>query len=142
MLNRYIHYFDRFAWMPVFVVFIIMLGMTAHDFVNTPFATGMTETAGTLSFASTIWGFGIGWASLASDYVVYFPVETPAIKVFLWVYAGLVVVRVSSVLYICYLNSPPSLSFSSWAWVPPSCALRSPSPPGWTPTTRKSLAVS
>lgn len=47
---------QRFAWIPVAIVFIIFLGLTADDFVNTPMGSGINEAGGILSFASTIWG--------------------------------------------------------------------------------------
>jgi purine-cytosine permease-like protein len=37
-----------------------------------------------------IFGFAIGWVSLASDYNVYQPASTPAWKTFAWTYAGLI----------------------------------------------------
>jgi purine-cytosine permease-like protein len=38
-----------------------------------------------------IQGFTAGWVSLASDYNVYLPEETPAYKIFGWTYLGLIV---------------------------------------------------
>jgi len=86
---RQVHLYDRVAWMPVAVVFLIFLGLTAKDYVGSENGTGLTHTGNVLSFCSTIWGFGLGWSSLASDYVVYLPADTPPLSVFLWAYAGL-----------------------------------------------------
>ncbi len=36
-------------------------------------------------------GFTVGWVSLASDYNVYLPEETPAYKIFGWTYLGLII---------------------------------------------------
>jgi purine-cytosine permease-like protein len=36
-----------------------------------------------------IFGFAVGWVSLASDYNVYQPEETPAWKTFAWTYVRL-----------------------------------------------------
>jgi purine-cytosine permease-like protein len=89
---RQVHIYDRVAWIPVAVVFFIVLGLTAQDYVSSPNGTGLTHTGNALSFCSTIWGFGIGWSSLASDYVVYMPADTPSLTVFAWAYAGLTIV--------------------------------------------------
>lgn len=82
--------------MPVAVVFFIFLGLTAKDYVESPNGTGLVHSGNALSFCSTIWGFGLGWSSLASDYVVYMPVDTPSWTIFSWAYAGLTVVSVVS----------------------------------------------
>jgi purine-cytosine permease-like protein len=43
-----------------------------------------------------IFGFGIGWVSLASDYNVYQPASTPTWKTFAVTYAGLISCSYSS----------------------------------------------
>ncbi|KAJ7806851.1 hypothetical protein B0H14DRAFT_2874836 [Mycena olivaceomarginata] len=52
--------------------------------------TGQAEASNVLSFMGVIFGFAIGWVSLASDYNVYQPASTPAWKTFAWTYAGLI----------------------------------------------------
>ncbi|KAJ7826594.1 hypothetical protein B0H14DRAFT_2817032 [Mycena olivaceomarginata] len=52
--------------------------------------TGQAEAFNVLSFMGVIFGFAIGWVSLASDYNVYQPASTPAWKTFAWTYAGLI----------------------------------------------------
>ena len=47
------------------------------------------EAASVLSFGSSIVGFALGWASLASDYTVNVPESTPSWRLFLYTYAGL-----------------------------------------------------
>ncbi|OZJ03349.1 hypothetical protein BZG36_04208 [Bifiguratus adelaidae] len=86
---KYVHVYERYSWIPTAIAFIIMLGCSAKHFVNVPMGFGTTEAGDVLSFAGTIWGFAIGWTSLASDYNVYMSAEAPAIKVALWAYLGL-----------------------------------------------------
>jgi purine-cytosine permease-like protein len=93
---KQVHIYDRVAWIPVIIVFFIFLGLTAPDYVSSSNGTGLTHKGNVLSFMSVIWGYGLGWSSLASDYVVYMPVETPALTIFGWAYAGLVVVSLPS----------------------------------------------
>ncbi|KAJ7715700.1 hypothetical protein B0H14DRAFT_3901527 [Mycena olivaceomarginata] len=52
--------------------------------------TGQAEASNVLSFMGVIFGFAIGWVSLASEYNVYQPASTPAWKTFAWTYAGLI----------------------------------------------------
>ncbi|OZJ05382.1 hypothetical protein BZG36_01974 [Bifiguratus adelaidae] len=86
---KYVHVYERYSWIPTAIAFIIMLGVSAKHFVNVPMPVGISEAGDVLSFAGTIWGFAIGWTSLASDYNVYMPAEAPAIKLALWAYVGL-----------------------------------------------------
>merc|ERR1711939_676418 len=51
--------------------------------------TGRDEAGAVLSFGAAIAGFALGWTSLAGDYTVNFPVETPSTKVFAYTYIGL-----------------------------------------------------
>ncbi|GAA6000547.1 uncharacterized protein JCM10292_000478 [Rhodotorula paludigena] len=86
---RWVHALERYASIPVFVIFIIMFGQ-AGRFMEGGFAgAGEAEAAAVLSFGGTIAGFALGWTSLAADYTVNFPVETPSWKVWLATYFGL-----------------------------------------------------
>lgn len=86
---KYVHVYERYSWIPTAIAFFIMLGLTAKEFVNLPMPTGQTEAGDVLSFAGTIWGFAIGWTSLASDYNVYMPAEAPPLRIAGWAYLGL-----------------------------------------------------
>lgn len=87
---RIVHWYEKLAWFPTAVTFIVMLGVAAKHFVSEPMHVGTAEAASVLSFGGTIWGFVIGWVSLASDYNVYMPQDTPKKKVFFYTYAGVV----------------------------------------------------
>ncbi|GAA6029111.1 hypothetical protein JCM8097_001605 [Rhodosporidiobolus ruineniae] len=86
---RWVHLVERYSSIPVFVIFIIMYGQ-AGRFMSGGFGgVGTGEAGNILSFGGTIAGFALGWTSLAADYTVNFPVETPSWKVFTCTYAGL-----------------------------------------------------
>ncbi len=50
----------------------------------------VAELASFVSFGGAIFGFAVGWSSYASDYSVYQPENTPARRVFLFTYLGVV----------------------------------------------------
>ncbi|GAA6061008.1 hypothetical protein JCM10212_001064 [Sporobolomyces blumeae] len=86
---RFVHAIERYSSIPVFIIFIIMLGQ-AGRFMKGGFAgAGEAEAASVLSFGGTIAGFALGWTSLAADYTVNFPEDTPDYKVFFSTYFGL-----------------------------------------------------
>ncbi|KAJ7660995.1 permease for cytosine/purines, uracil, thiamine, allantoin-domain-containing protein [Mycena rosella] len=88
---KYVHIYEKWSWIPTAITFFVVLGCAAKDLVNVPMGTGQLEASNALSFMGVIFGFAVGWVSLASDYNVYQPEETPAWKTFAWTYAGLIV---------------------------------------------------
>ncbi|KAI1408977.1 purine-cytosine permease [Hypoxylon sp. FL1857] len=89
---RIVHTYERWSWIPMFVIFMIVLGTFAHsgEFNNLlPLKTGPSEAGGVLSFAASVFGFATGWTSYAADYTVYQPVDRSRRSIFLWTFAGL-----------------------------------------------------
>lgn len=86
---QYVHTYERFAWIPIFIIFLILLGEGAHNFSMPAWGTGSVEAGGVLSFGCAIYGFGTGWTSYAADYNVHQPEDVPPIRVFLWTFFGL-----------------------------------------------------
>ncbi|EXJ83290.1 hypothetical protein A1O1_06909 [Capronia coronata CBS 617.96] len=88
---KVVHMYEMISWVPCFIIFLIVLGEFAHSgsFENLPMPSGEGETASVLSFAASVYGFATGWASYASDYTCYQPVTTSRVKVFFYVFAGL-----------------------------------------------------
>jgi len=87
---RYVHRYERYAWIPMAVMFAIMLIVAAPHFsiVATP-AFGAAEIAGLLSFGGAVYGFATGWASYAADYNVNQPENTRPRRVFLLTFLGI-----------------------------------------------------
>src|SRR5437773_2177251 len=81
---RYVHRYERYAWIPMAVIFAIMLIVAAPHFsiVASSNTTTAAEIAGLLSFGGAVYGFATGWSSYAADYNVNQPEETPASRVF------------------------------------------------------------
>jgi NCS1 nucleoside transporter family len=85
---KYIHVYERYAWMVMLTCFIIVAGFGCKHFVNIPMGTGSTEASSVLSFGTAIIGFEVAWAPIASDYGVYMSENTKDSTLFYWSYAG------------------------------------------------------
>src|SRR5260370_6290464 len=87
---RYVHRYERYAWIPMAVMFGIMLIVAAPHFsiVATP-AFGAAEIAGLLSFGGAVYGFATGLKSYAADYNVNQPEDTPSSRVFWLTFLGI-----------------------------------------------------
>src|SRR5947209_7872953 len=66
---KYVHRYERYAWIPMAIIFAILLVVAAPHFkiIPTP-AFGAVEIAGLLSFGGAVFGFAVGWSSYAADY--------------------------------------------------------------------------
>lgn len=76
LLLSIIHRYERIAWIPVLIVYVVALGIGGKHLSNPPPAQPATAST-ILSFASTIAGFVITYSPLASDYTIYFRPEVP-----------------------------------------------------------------
>lgn len=88
---KYVHMYERYSWIPSFIIFLIILGEFAHSgqFYNIPMGVGLSESGAVLSFAASVFGFATGWTSYAADYTVYQPKNVSKVKVFAWTFGGL-----------------------------------------------------
>src|SRR6266567_4591680 len=89
---KYIHRYERYAWIPMAVIFFILLGVAGPhlSIVPTP-PLSIAEVASFVSFGGAVYGFATGWSSYAADYNVKQPEETPASRVFLLTFLGVVI---------------------------------------------------
>src|SRR5579859_3694666 len=90
---RYVHRYERYAWIPMAVIFAIMFFVAAPHFsiVAPATANAAAEIAGILSFGGAVYGFATGWSSYAADYNVNQPEETPASRVFWLTFLGVLI---------------------------------------------------
>lgn len=88
---KIVHTYERYSWIPCFIIFMIVLGEFAHSghFENVPMGVGLSEAGSALSFAASVFGFATGWTSYAADYTVYQPVNSSRKSIFAWTFAGL-----------------------------------------------------
>src|SRR2546421_1675344 len=87
---RYVHRYERYAWIPMAIIFAIMFFVALPHFHIIPPSntTTATEIASLLSFGGAVYGFATGWSSYAADYNVNQPEETPASRVFWLTFLG------------------------------------------------------
>lgn len=104
---RYVHRYERYAWIPMAIIFVILLVVAAPHLkiIPTP-AFGAAEIAGLLSFGGAVYGFATGWSSYAADYNVNQPENTPSSRVFWLTFLG--------VFIPCVLLETLGLAFTSW----------------------------
>ncbi|HZR42365.1 MAG TPA: cytosine permease [Ktedonobacteraceae bacterium] len=89
---RYIHRYERYAWIPMAILFVVLFIGSASNFkaVPTP-AFNLAEIVSLITFGGAVYGFATGWSSYAADYNVNQPEETPASRVFWLTFLGVFV---------------------------------------------------
>lgn len=89
---KVVHIYEFWSWIPSFIVFLIVIGEFARSgtFNKLPMGKGNAEAGHVLSYAASVFGFGTGWTSIASDYTVYQPRNVSRVKIFAWTYCGLI----------------------------------------------------
>lgn len=89
---KVVHIYEFWSWIPSFIVFLIVIGEFARSgaFNKLPMGKGNVEAGHVLSYAASVFGFGTGWTSIASDYTVYQPRNVSRVKIFAWTYCGLI----------------------------------------------------
>jgi NCS1 nucleoside transporter family len=107
---HYVHRYERYVWIPVAIIFLIILGISAPHFtiVPTP-ALGATEIAGLVSFGGAVYGFATGWSSYAADYNVNQPENTSASRVFWLTFLGVFIPCVLLETFGLALTTIPAL---------------------------------
>src|SRR5205085_7762199 len=106
---RYVHRYERYAWIPMAIIFAIMFFVALPHFhiIAPSNTTTAAEIAGLLSFGGAVYGFATGWSSYAADYNVNQPEDTPASRVFWLPFLG--------VSIPCVLLDTLGLSFTSYS---------------------------
>ncbi|KAF8636998.1 hypothetical protein AX17_003111 [Amanita inopinata Kibby_2008] len=87
-------WYERIAWIPVLITFIVALGVGGKHLSSPPPATPATA-ASILSFASTIAGFIITYSPLSSDFTSYFHPNVSSWQMFTYSYLGLLLPTVT-----------------------------------------------
>lgn len=88
----YVHRYERFAWIPMAVIFTIILLKAAPDFhLIAPSVNGIAQIASFMSFGGAVYGFATGWSAYAADYNVNQPEETSPKRIFWLTFLGVFV---------------------------------------------------
>ncbi|KAG9006736.1 hypothetical protein FRB94_013860 [Tulasnella sp. JGI-2019a] len=86
---RVLNWYERVAWVPILVIFVIMLGVGGKNLSNVLAEVAPPTARQIMSFGSTIIGFVVSYCALSSDFATYLEIDTPSWKVFLSSYLGL-----------------------------------------------------
>src|SRR6266852_1450428 len=110
---RYVHSYERYAWIPMAIMFAIILVIAAPHFRAIPAQnSGLAEVAAMLSFGGAVYGFATGWSSYAADYNVNQPEDTPSSRVFWLTFLGVfipcVLLETLGLVLISALGSVPA----------------------------------
>ncbi|KAB5593993.1 Purine-cytosine permease fcyB [Ceratobasidium theobromae] len=84
---KVLYAYERFAWIPIVMVYIVALGCGGKHLTNMPPVIPASSVT-VLCFTASIAGYLISWSTLASDYTIYLSPSAPAAKVFAFAYAG------------------------------------------------------
>ncbi|HLI71027.1 MAG TPA: cytosine permease [Ktedonobacteraceae bacterium] len=89
---RYVHHYERFAWIPMAIIFAIVTGVMIvngqHLIAPTP-VMNATEIASLVSFGGAVYGFATGWTSYAADYNVNQPENAGVARIFWLTFLGI-----------------------------------------------------
>ncbi|GCE17161.1 cytosine permease [Dictyobacter kobayashii] len=89
---KYVHRYERYAWIPMAIIFALLIVLAGPHFVAVPApAFNLATLAGLISFGGAIYGFATGWSSYAADYNVNQPEETSASRVFWLTFLGVTI---------------------------------------------------
>lgn len=83
-----IHIFDKYCWILIACIFVIIVGFGSKHFVSIPMATGSAARLGVLSYGALVFSWTITWFPLAADYSLYMQSSTPKYQTFLWTFSG------------------------------------------------------
>lgn len=92
---KYVHYYERFAFIPPMIVFISLYAVGGKHFTNArpePDIDSQTHSGNVLTFGAIIFGSSSGWIPVAADYYIYFPEKTPSWRIFMISFLGIWVI--------------------------------------------------
>lgn len=88
-----VHRYERFAWIPMFLLFgYVFFAASSHFNTNIPATvTGLALFAGIATFGGAVFGYAVGWSSYAADYTRRQPATTSAGRVFWYAFLGVTI---------------------------------------------------
>jgi NCS1 nucleoside transporter family len=111
---RYVHRYERYAWIPMALIFLVMFLTTAPQMTAVaPKATGIGYLASALSFGGAVFGFATGWSPYAADYNVKQPENTSSTRIFWLTLLGVLIPCVLLESLGVALTTVPALSGKS-----------------------------
>ncbi|HEU5440282.1 MAG TPA: cytosine permease [Ktedonobacterales bacterium] len=88
-----VHRYERYAWIPMFVLFgYVFVASASHFNTSIPASlSGGALIASVLTFGGAIFGYAVGWSSYAADYTRRQPADSSSSTVFLYAFLGVTV---------------------------------------------------
>jgi NCS1 nucleoside transporter family len=87
---HYVHRYERYAWIPMAAVFLVVLAIILPRFVPPHALThGRALLGDWISFGGVVFGAAVGWSSYAADYTVHQPADASRRRIFLLTFAGI-----------------------------------------------------
>lgn len=89
---KYVHRYERFAWIPMAAVFVIVFLVSKEQMAIVPTPVwNMAHVASLVSFGGAVFGFATSWSSYAADYTVNQSEDTPVKQVFWLTFFGVII---------------------------------------------------
>ncbi|CAE6532953.1 unnamed protein product [Rhizoctonia solani] len=111
---KVLYTYERFAWIPIVMVYLVALGCGGNQLTNLPPVVPASSVT-VLCFAASIAGYMISWATLASDYTIYLDASASTRKVFGFAYAGFfipnVICEMVGAAFAVSMNAPGNESW-------------------------------
>ncbi|KAJ7211383.1 permease for cytosine/purines, uracil, thiamine, allantoin-domain-containing protein [Mycena pura] len=107
---KILHWYERIAWIPVTIIFLIAVGLGGKNFHHIP-PTEPSTVQTILSYAAVIAGFNLTWSPLSSDFSCYMRPGAPSKRIFWYAYLGLLLPTVAlqcfgALIGACLANVP------------------------------------
>ncbi|KZF23685.1 hypothetical protein L228DRAFT_210277 [Xylona heveae TC161] len=108
--------YEKYAWAVFFVIFMIMYGEVAHyaDPKSSATVSGATFSGNVLSLLAIVYGSSASWSSIACDYYVEYPVNTPKVKIFLYTMLGISIPTSIGMVLGCCVGTTMNIN-KDWA---------------------------
>lgn len=104
---RAVLFYEKFAWLLFFIIFMIMYGELAGaaDVSSPPKVEGITLVGSGLTLFAVVYGSSASWCSIVSDYYVQYPVDTSSTKVFFLTTFGIAIPTCIGMVLGCCVSS-------------------------------------
>lgn len=91
---QFLHYWERWAWIGCFIIYCIVLGLGTRGNYDIhagteSMATGRELQGNVLSFLGIMFSVGSGWTSIAADYNMTLPANTPSSAIWISSFIGM-----------------------------------------------------
>ncbi|KAJ3071999.1 hypothetical protein HDU99_002297 [Rhizoclosmatium hyalinum] len=109
---KLVHVIERYVWIAVFVIFLIMYGSGSGSYSITDTTVSGKELAtSVLSLGGIVFGTASGWGPIASDYNMALPEETSKTTVFTMTFLG-------NFIALCFMESLGAVMTTAFALKP------------------------